>query len=66
VTISRYADSLQVTDVEPIMAYMRSSIRASELSEEELENVRRDLQDELMTKSKISITKDSGLFKAIK
>jgi ubiquinone/menaquinone biosynthesis C-methylase UbiE len=66
VTISRYADSLQVTDVEPIMAYMRSSIPASELSEEELEIVRRDLQDELMTKSKISITKDSGLFKAIK
>ena len=66
VTISRYADSLRVTDVEPIMAYMRSSIRASELSEEELENVRRDLQDELKTKSKISITKDSGLFKAIK
>jgi ubiquinone/menaquinone biosynthesis C-methylase UbiE len=66
VTISRYADSLQVTDVEPIMAYMRSSIRASELSEEELENVQRNLQDELMTKSKISITKDSGLFKAIK
>ena len=66
VIVSRYSDGLQVTDIEPIMAYIRSSIRASELSEEELENVRRDLQDELMTKSKIFITKDSGLFKAIK
>jgi len=66
VMVSRYSDGLQVTDIEPIMAYIRSSIRASELSEEELENVRRDLQDELMTKSKIFITKDSGLFKAIK
>src|SRR5215207_9491414 len=64
--IIRYLDSLCVTEIEPIMAYIRSSIRASELSEEKLEQVRADLKKELATKSEILIAKDSGLFEAIK
>ena len=62
----RYSDSLRVTEVEPLMAYIRSSIRASELSEESLGQIRTDLKKELDTKGEILITKDSGLFEAVK
>ena len=62
----RYSDSLRVTEVEPMMAYIRSSIRASELSEEKLEQIRADLKNELVIKGEILITKDSGLFEAVK
>jgi len=66
VTISRYEDHLNVIEIEPIMAYIHSSMRATELSEEELANVQRDLENELKEKGKIFITKDSGLFEATK
>ena len=66
VTMSRYEDNLHVTEIEPIMAYIRSSMRATELSEEELANVQRDLEKELMEKGKVFISKDSGLFEAVK
>ena len=65
-TISRYEDNLQVTEIEPIMAYIRSSLRAADLSEDELAKVRVDLEKELKEKRKIFITKDSGLFEGIK
>jgi len=48
------------------MAYIHSSMRATELSEEELANVQRDLENELKEKGKIFITKDSGMFEALK
>ena len=66
VTVSRYLDNLQVTEPEPIVAYIRSSLQVSELSEEELANVQVDLQKELKEKGKIFISKDSGLFEAVK
>ena len=66
VTLSRYEDNLQVTETEPIMAYIRSSLRATELSESELAQVRVDLEKELKEKGRIFITKDSGLFEAVK
>ena len=66
VTMSRYEDNLHVTEIEPIMAYIRSSMRATELSEEELANVQRDLEKELMAKGRVFISKDSGLFEALK
>ena len=66
VELARYSDSLRVMEVEPIMAYIRSSIRASELSEKNLEQIRSDLNNELATKGEILITKDAGLFEAIK
>lgn len=65
-TLSRYEDNLQVTEVEPIMAYLRSSMRATEVSEDELAKLRVNLADELQAKGKIFITKDSGLFEAVK
>jgi hypothetical protein len=55
-----------VTEVEPVIAYIRSTIRASELSEEEIVKIRQDLQTELREKGMIFIRKDSGLFEAEK
>jgi ubiquinone/menaquinone biosynthesis C-methylase UbiE len=66
VRLSRYYDDLCVTEVQPIIAYIRSSMQATELSEEKLSNLQIDLERELKEKGKISITKDSGLFEAIK
>jgi ubiquinone/menaquinone biosynthesis C-methylase UbiE len=66
VTLSRYEDNLEVAEIEPIMAYIRSGMRVSELSEEELTSLRLDLQKELEEKGRIFISKDSGLFAAIK
>ena len=66
VTMSRYEDNLHVTEIEPIMAYIHSSMRATELSEEELANVQRDLEKELKEKGRVFISKDSGLFEVLK
>lgn len=66
VTISRYLDNLHVTEVEPIMAYIRSGFRVSEVSEEELVKIKLDLENELKKNGRIFISKDSGLFEAIK
>jgi ubiquinone/menaquinone biosynthesis C-methylase UbiE len=66
VTMSRYEDNLHVSEIEPMMAYVRSSLRAADLSEAELAKVRVDLENELKEKGKIFITKDSGLFEAVK
>jgi ubiquinone/menaquinone biosynthesis C-methylase UbiE len=66
VALSRYEDNLEITEVEPIMAYIRSGIRVGELSEAELASLRGDLEKELEQKGKIFISKDSGLFEATK
>jgi ubiquinone/menaquinone biosynthesis C-methylase UbiE len=66
VTVSRYEDSLHVTELEPLMAYFRSGIRAGELLEDEFAKLESDLEKELREKGRIFITKDSGLFEAIK
>jgi ubiquinone/menaquinone biosynthesis C-methylase UbiE len=66
VRFSRYPDSLQVTEAKPIIAFIRSSIHAPELLEEELVKLEKELEQELKVKGKIFITKDSGLFEAIK
>jgi SAM-dependent methyltransferase len=66
VAISRYEDSLQVTDIDLLIAYLRSAIRASEVSEDELTQVKLDLEKELKESGRIFISKDSGLFEALK
>ena len=62
VTLPRYEDNLHVTDLEPLVAYFHSGVRAGELSEDELAKLRSDLEKELKEKGRIFITKDSGLF----
>jgi ubiquinone/menaquinone biosynthesis C-methylase UbiE len=66
VILSRYEDNLHVTDLEPLIAYFRSGIRAGELSDDEFAKLRVDLEKELNEKGRIFIAKDSGLFEAIK
>jgi ubiquinone/menaquinone biosynthesis C-methylase UbiE len=66
VRVSRYPDSLHVTEVEPTINYIRSSMHATEGLGEELAKLRVDLENELKDKGKIFISKDSGLFEAIK
>jgi len=66
VTVLRYEDNLIVTEVEPIMAYIRSSIRAADVSENELAIVQADLEKELKENGRIFIQKDAGLFEAVK
>ena len=66
VTMSRYEDNLHLTELEPLVAYFRSGVRAGELSEDEFAKLRNDLEIELKEKGGIFITKDSGMFKATK
>lgn len=65
VVLSRYPDSLQVTEVKPILAFIRSSIHAAEVLEEELKKLESELEQELMEEGSISIQKDSGMFEAV-
>lgn len=66
VTVSRYEDNLHVTELEPLIAYFHSGIRAGELSQNEFVKLQIDLKKELKEKGRIFITKDSGLFEAVK
>jgi ubiquinone/menaquinone biosynthesis C-methylase UbiE len=66
VRVSRYEDNLHVTELEPLIAYFRSMVRTSELSNDEFATLETDLEKELKEKGRIFITKDSGLFEAIK
>lgn len=66
VSLSRYQDSLSVTEVQPIMAYLRSSVRATELSADELTKVEFNLEKELKEKGRVLIQKAAGVFEAVK
>lgn len=66
VTVSRIPDSLRVTEVEPIIAYIRSSMHATVVTEEKLLQLKHDLEKELAEKGITYISKDSGLFEAVK
>lgn len=66
VSLSRYEDSLSITELEPIIAYIRSSIRAADLSEEKLSDLQQELDRERRENGRIFISKDSGLFEAVK
>jgi ubiquinone/menaquinone biosynthesis C-methylase UbiE len=66
IVLSRYEDHLEITEIEHIMAYIHSGMRVSELSEEELVKLQSGLEAELKVKGRILISKDSGLFEAIK
>ena len=66
VTMERYSDNLEVTEVEPIMAYICSGFSSEDIIESEFSKLQQELEAELEQKSKIFITKDSGLFRAVK
>jgi ubiquinone/menaquinone biosynthesis C-methylase UbiE len=66
VRLSRYEDSLHVTEIEPIIVYLCSVIGSSDLNTNELEKIRAELETRLEQEKMIFISKDSGLFKAVK
>lgn len=66
VELMRYPDSLQVTEVKPLVAYILSNLSAGELVDSELRKLEVELENKLKTKGAIHITKDIGLFEAIK
>ena len=63
---TQYIDRLEVTEAQPIIDYIRSSIGATDLSENELAATQQELVNAIRKDGKISITKDSGMFKAMK
>ena len=66
VDCSRYVDNLEITEIQPVMAYIRSGIRVSELSQDELTQLQNDLERGLSENGRIFVSKDSGLFEAVK
>ena len=66
VEMRRYEDSLRITEIEPLMAYIRSSSRITEFSESALEELRGELERELQSTGALLVTKDAGLFSAVK
>jgi ubiquinone/menaquinone biosynthesis C-methylase UbiE len=66
VQVSHYEDNLHVTRVEPIIVYLRSAVTASDIDEIELEKLHLELEAQLAKDGKIFISKDSGLFEAVK
>ncbi|GAB1470958.1 hypothetical protein MASR2M66_18360 [Chloroflexota bacterium] len=63
---TQYIDHLEITEAQSIVDYLRSSIGAEDLSENEFAIVQQELITAIKTDGKISITKDSGMFKATK
>ncbi|HSJ88080.1 MAG TPA: methyltransferase domain-containing protein [Anaerolineales bacterium] len=66
VSASRYADQLRVTELAPLIDYIHSMVSLADLQQEELRQLKRELETELNRNGEIFITKDSGLFEAIK
>ena len=66
VEIKRYDNNLRVTEIEPLMDYIFSTIKARDIPETALLEIRQELEDILSQKGEIFITTDSGLFLAVK
>ena len=67
VTLHRYHDELAVTEVAPLIAYVLSlNITGSLVSEEQLAQFGRVVEQEIATKGAFRITKDSGIFEVMK
>jgi ubiquinone/menaquinone biosynthesis C-methylase UbiE len=65
VRLKRYEDGLEVTAVEPVVAYVRSFIEGG-IGEGADEVFRRFLERELAASGAIRITKDPGMFEAVR
>ena len=66
VEIKRYDNNLRVTEIEPLMVYVFSTIKARDIPESALAGLRREFEDILSQKGEIVITIDAGLFLAVK
>lgn len=66
IEVRRNQDSLRITEIEPLMAYIHSFSRITEFSESALSELRAELERELQSSGVLMVTKDSGLFAAVK
>ncbi len=66
VELSRYQDSLRVTDVDLIKAYIRSMTSAADLHDNQFQLIEKELDEIIRENGEIYIKKDTGLFKALK
>jgi ubiquinone/menaquinone biosynthesis C-methylase UbiE len=64
VTLDRYPDSLEVTDLELLMNYVRSLIYSEDLSDSQLMRIRACFEEQLNQNGSIFLRKYSGLFEA--
>lgn len=61
-----YEDSLEVTEIEPLVAYVLSQARHGAPSEKKIPALERQIQKEIEKKKSFHITKSTGLFIAAK
>jgi SAM-dependent methyltransferase len=66
IEIRRYEDGLRITEIPPLMAYLRSTSRVGDAPEVAFAKLEQELTAELQSKGAILVTKDSGLFLAVK
>jgi ubiquinone/menaquinone biosynthesis C-methylase UbiE len=66
IEIRRYPDNLRITEIPPLMAYLRSTSSYGSAPESLFAQLEQELTAELQTKGEIFITKNSGLFLARK
>lgn len=66
VVLRRYEDALVITEAEPLVAYVASTISMSDYVRDRLEEFVRFVERELALHGIIHVTKDSGMFEAFK
>ena len=64
ITLARYLDALLVTEVEPLLAFLRSG--RNQLSEQEAQAVRAAFEAQLASRGVIHIGLDSGMVSAVR
>ncbi|HEX7736793.1 MAG TPA: class I SAM-dependent methyltransferase [Ktedonobacteraceae bacterium] len=62
VVLLTYEDALEVSEVEPLLAYARSGFLGSRLNETQLTTLRSHMQQELTAYGTIHVTKAAGMF----
>ncbi len=66
ITLDRFPDALNVTEVEPLIAYILSTSAQQRLTEDQVQALRQIVEHEIATHGAIHITKSSGIFMATK
>jgi ubiquinone/menaquinone biosynthesis C-methylase UbiE len=66
IEIRRYVDSLLITEIHPLMTYLRSTSRFGSAPETAFAQLEQNLTAELQSQGEIHVTKDSGLFWVMK
>ena len=66
IELRRYIDGLRITEIAPLMAYLRSTTTYGDEPESAFARLEQELSNQLQAKGAIEITKDSGVFLAHK